>query len=138
MLADVGVVAFGTALFVTTNKASHNAIVLIDALAWSLASPVVHAVHGRPGVGRSQPASALVASPIAERLWAPRPPVARQPEEDSDPTPALCGAVNGLVGAAVGLISATILDVAILAHPHDDASGAGGRARRGSMVFSHP
>ncbi len=134
VLADVSVVAFGTALFVTTKNSTHNSILLVDALAWSLVSPVVHAAHGRPGWGA---ASLLlhVGLPVAGAFVGAKTASCPAIREDSDPDP-LCGIVNVFVGAGLGLISATILDAAILAQTHDDASG--GVAARGAAAASAP
>jgi hypothetical protein len=134
VLADVSVIALGTALFAATKSSDHSAILLIDALAWSLTSPLVHAAHGRPGWGA---ASLLlhVGLPLAGAFVGAKSvdcPVIRA---DSDPDP-LCGAVNVVVGAGLGLISATILDAAILAQTHDDTSGA--VAARGAAAASAP
>lgn len=135
VLTDLSVVAAGALWFAATNQSEHsNSMALIDALAWSFASPVVHAVHGRPGRGAASlllHAGLPILGALVGRATINCPAV----REDSDPD-ALCGAVNVGLGFGLGMVSATILDAAILAQIHDDTAST--VATRGGGATSAP
>jgi len=117
VLMDLGSLAFGTFGAMATKSTTP---IILGAVGWSLGSPILHIVHGRPGQGALSFLLHVGLPIVGVATGVALASCSRRSSDDDD---FFCGVTEALTFGILGMAAATIVDAAVLAQPRGDFAG---------------